>query len=238
MATSTVPVKHTGKTGSTIFLKTVMAVTGVIFVLFVLLHMYGNLKLFVGESAYNEYSEHLRTIGEPVLPYHGLLYIIEAVLLVSVIAHVYCAATLWKRANAARPQRYSVKKRVAASISSKWMRWGGLFLLLFIIWHLLQFTILKLNVGSGGQGAAITQNPYQLVVSSFNVWWLTLIYLAAMIALGMHLNHGIWSASQTLGFTPTPTARRIAKTTAGVVALVVAVGFILPPLFILFGVID
>ena len=97
--------KRTGKTGSTIFLKTVMAVTGVIFVLFVLLHMYGNLKLFAGESAYNEYAEHLRTIGEPMLPYHGLLYVIEAVLLVSVIAHVYCAAQLWRRANAARPQR-------------------------------------------------------------------------------------------------------------------------------------
>ena len=229
--------KRTGKTGSTIFLKTVMAVTGVIFVLFVLLHMYGNLKLFAGESAYNEYAEHLRTIGEPMLPYHGLLYVIEAVLLVSVIAHVYCAAQLWRRANAARPQRYSVKKRVAASISSKWMRWGGLFLLLFIIWHILEFTLLRVNVG-GDQSAAITQNPYQLVVHSFSVWWLTLIYLAAMIALGMHLNHGIWSASQTLGFTPTPSARRIAKAVAGVVALVVAVGFILPPLFILFGVID
>ena len=117
------------------------------------------------------------------------------------------------------------------------MRWGGLFLLLFIIWHILEFTLLRLNVG-GDQSAAITQNPYQLVVHSFSVWWLTLIYLAAMIALGMHLNHGIWSASQTLGFTPTPAARRIAKTTAGVVALVVAVGFILPPLFILLGVID
>lgn len=237
MATSTVPVKRTGKTGSTIFLKTVMAVTGFIFVLFVLLHMYGNLKLFAGEEAYNDYAEHLRTIGEPMLPYHGMLYIIEAVLLVSVIAHVYCAAQLWKRANAARPQRYSVKKRVAQSISSKWMRWGGAFLLLFIIWHILEFTLLRVNVG-GDQQAAITQNPYQLVVHSFSVWWLTLIYLAAMVALGMHLNHGIWSASQTLGFTPTPAARRIAKTVAGVVALVVAVGFILPPLFILFGVID
>lgn len=230
--------KRTGKTGSTIFLKTIMAVTGVIFVLFVLLHMYGNLKLFAGEQAYNDYSEHLRTIGEPMLPRRGLLYVIEAVLLVSVIAHVYCAATLWKRANHARPQRYSVKKRVAASISSKWMRWGGTFLLLFIIWHLLEFTFLKLNVGEGGQGAAITQNPYQLVVSSFNVWWLTLIYLAAMIALGMHLHHGVWSASQTLGFTPTPTARRVAKATGAVLAVVIAGGFILPPLFILFGVID
>lgn len=237
MATSTIPVKRTGKTGSTIFLKTVMAVTGIIFVLFVLLHMYGNLKLFAGEESYNDYAEHLRTIGEPMLPYHGMLYVIEAVLLVSVVAHVYCAAQLWRRANAARPQRYSVKKRVAQSISSKWMRWGGVFLLLFVIWHVLEFTLLRVNVG-GDQSAAITQNPYQLVVHSFSVWWLTLIYLAAMIALGMHLNHGIWSASQTLGFTPTPGARRIAKTIAAVVALVVAVGFILPPLFILFGVID
>lgn len=242
MATSTVSKPgsgnkpRTGKAGSTVFLKTVMAVTGIIFILFVLAHMYGNLyKLFDGESAFNEYSEHLRTLGEPMLPRHGLLTIIEIVLGVSVILHAYSAAVLWKRAKAARPRRYVVKKSVTQSFSSKWMRWGGLFLLLFVIWHILQFTNPKINVGDGGDGPEIMHNPYELVVHSFQVWWLTLIYVVAMIALGMHLHHGIWSASQTLGFTPTPRARKIAKTVATVVALVVAVGFVIPPLAILFG---
>lgn len=238
MATQTLPAKRTGKAGSTLFLKTVMAVSGLIFVLYVLLHMYGNLKVFWGEAAFNTYAEHLRTIGEPMLPYAGLLWVIRVVLIIAVVAHVYSAAQLWKRANAAREQKYAVKKAVAASFSSKWMRWGGVALLLFVIWHLLHFTIAKINVGSGGQGAEITQNPYQLVVHSFGAWWMVIIYLLALAALGMHLHHGIWSASQTLGFTNTPQQRKIAKTVAALVALVVAVGFALPPLFILFGVID
>lgn len=238
MATQTLPAKRTGKAGSTLFLKTVMAVSGLIFVLYVLLHMYGNLKVFWGEEAFNTYAHHLRTIGEPMLPHAGLLWVIRVVLIIAVVAHVYSAAQLWKRANAAREQKYAVKKAVAASFSSKWMRWGGVALLLFIIWHLLHFTIAKINVGSGGQGAEITQNPYQLVVHSFGAWWMVIIYLLALAALGMHLHHGIWSASQTLGFTNTPQQRKIAKTIAALVALVVAVGFALPPLFILFGVID
>nr|WP_279672589.1 succinate dehydrogenase cytochrome b subunit [Flexivirga meconopsidis] len=237
VATSTVSKPpRTGKAGSTVFLKTLMAVTGFIFVLFVAAHMYGNIfKLFAGHEAFNEYSEHLRTIGEPMLPRRGLLTILEVVLGISVVLHVYSAAQLWKRAKAARPQRYVVKKSIAQSFSSKWMRWGGLFLLLFVIWHLLQFTIPKINVGDGGNAVSIKNDPYLLVVNSFQVWWLTLIYVLAMIALGMHLHHGIWSASQTLGFTPTARARKIAKTTATVVALVVAVGFVIPPLAILFG---
>ncbi|WP_188837974.1 succinate dehydrogenase cytochrome b subunit [Flexivirga endophytica] len=239
MATSTVskpPRVRTGKQGSTIFLKTLMAVTGVIFVLYVIAHMYGNLyKLFDGHAAFNEYSEHLRTIGEPMLPRHGLLTIIEVVLGISVVLHVYSAVVLWKRAKAARPQRYAVKKSIARSFSSRWMRWGGAFLLLFVIWHLLEFTNPKINVGDGGNGAAIKHDPYMLVVHSFNVWWLTLIYVLAMIALGMHLRHGIWSAAQTLGFTSTVRARTIANIVAVVVALVVAVGFVIPPLAIAFG---
>nr|WP_246336555.1 succinate dehydrogenase cytochrome b subunit [Flexivirga oryzae] len=239
VATSTVskpPRTRTGKAGSTVFLKVLMAVTGFIFVLFVIAHMYGNLyKLFAGHLAFNEYSEHLRTIGEPMLPRHGFLTIMEIILGVSVVLHAYSAAALWKRAKAARPQRYVMRKSIAQSISSRWMRWGGLFLLLFVIWHLLQFTIVKFNVGSGGNTAAITHDPYELVVHSFNVWWVTLIYVLAMIALGMHLRHGIWSASQTLGFTPTPRARVIANGVAIVVALIVAVGFVIPPLAIAFG---
>ncbi|WP_460466241.1 succinate dehydrogenase cytochrome b subunit [Calidifontibacter terrae] len=237
MATETLPAKRTGKAGSSIFLKTVMAASGLIFVAFVLLHMYGNLKAFAGETAFNTYAEHLRTFGEPMLPYGGLLWVLRVVLLVALVAHVYSAAELWKRANKARPQKYAVKKAVAASVSSKWMRWGGITILLFLIWHLLEFTVVKINVGSGGQGAAITSNPFQLIVHSFDTWWLTLIYVLAMGALAMHLHHGIWSASQTLGLASSPERRKTIKLTAAVVAAVISIGFVLPPLFILFGVI-
>ena len=215
-----------------------MAVTGIIFVLFVLAHMYGNLKLFAGEASFNEYSEGLRTLGEPELPRHGFLTIMEIVLGISVVLHVYSAILLWKRAKTARPQRYQVFRPVQQSLSSKWMRWGGVFLALFIIWHLLEFTLVRINVGSGGQADAITQNPYRLVVHTFDTWWMTIIYLIAMFALFMHLNHGIWSASQTLGWTSTPAARVKAKTVAMVIALIVSIGFSICPFFVLVGVID
>lgn len=209
-----------------------MAASGVIFIGFVLLHMYGNLKAFSGHDAYNTYAEHLRTIGEPMLPHAGLLWVIRTVLLVSLVVHVYCAATLWKRSNRARTVKYQVKKNVSSSFSSRAMRWGGLTLLLFIIWHLLNFTVGKVNVAGGA-----TNDPYNLLVDSFGVWWLTLIYLVAMVALGLHLHHGVWSSAQTLGLTNNAKARRNAKAIGWIVAVVIAGGFSLVPIFVLADVI-
>ncbi len=209
-----------------------MAVTGVIFALFVLAHMYGNLKLLVGEGAYNTYAEHLRTIGEPMLPHRGFLTLTEVVLFLALVAHVYAAMVLWSRARGARTHRYAMKKAVVQSFSSRWMRWGGVFLFLFIVWHLIEFTVVKVNVGGQGVHAG---NPYQLVVDSFQVWWLTLIYIVAMLALYLHLAHGVFSATQTLGWTGNQAAYRRAQVSGHVVAAVVVVGFLIPPLAILFG---
>jgi succinate dehydrogenase / fumarate reductase cytochrome b subunit len=232
VATTTL-VKGARSTRSTIALKMLMAVSGIIFILFVLLHMYGNLKAFAGHDAYNEYAEHLRTIGEPMLPRSGLLWVIRAALIVSLVVHVYSAAALWRRANTARTVKYQVKRNKASSFSSRFMRWGGLTLLVFIVWHLLNFTIGKVNVSGGA-----TNDPYNLLVDSFDVWWLTLIYLVAMAALGLHLHHGVWSASQTLGLTNNAKARRNAKTLGWIVAVVIAGGFSLVPVFVLAGVIS
>jgi len=231
VATTTL-VKGARSTRSTIALKMLMAVSGIIFILFVLLHMYGNLKAFAGHDAYNTYAEHLRTIGEPMLPHAGLLWVIRTVLVVSLVVHVYAAVTLWRRAGSARTVKYQVKKNTASSFSSRFMRWGGLALLVFIVWHLLNFTIGKVNVSGGA-----TNDPYNLLVDSFDVWWLTLIYLVAMAALGLHLHHGVWSAAQTLGLTNNAKARRNAKTLGWILAVVIAGGFSLVPLFVLFGVI-
>ena len=108
------------------------------------------------------------------------------------------------------------------------MRWGGLALLLFVVWHLINFTIGKVNVTGGP-----TNDPYNLLVDSFSTWWLTVIYLLAMVALGMHLRHGVWSAAQTLGVTNNARARRNAKVGGVVAAVVIAGGFALVPIFIL-----
>jgi len=212
-------------------MKMVMAVTGVLFVLYVLMHMYGNLKLLGGQAAYEEYAHHLRTLGEPILPFSGFLWVFRSVLIVAVIAHVYSAFYLWSRAQTARTTRYHVKKAASSTLSSRTMRWGGVALLLFIIFHLLQFTANAIQVNG------IHSSGYQRVVSSFQVWWVVLIYVLAMAALAMHIRHGVWSASQSLGLTNTAGARRRANLLGIGVAAVVVAGFLLPPLCIFLGLI-
>lgn len=210
-----------------------MAVSGIVFIGFVLAHMYGNLKAFAGHDAYNEYAHHLREFGEPMLPYEGFLWILRVGLIVALVVHVACAAALWRRAKSARTVKYEVKKNKASSLSSRTMRWGGLAILAFVIWHLLHFTIGKVNPAGGA-----TNDPFNLMVESFELWWMTLIYLVAMAILGMHLHHGVFSSLQTLGFTNTARSRARARVAGWVVAVVIAVGFSLVPLFILFGVIS
>ncbi len=210
-----------------------MAISGLVFIGFVLSHMYGNLKAFGGEEKFNDYAEHLRTIGEPLLPESGLLWILRVGLIVSLVVHVACAVVLARRASAARPVKYAVKKNKHSSVSSRTMRWGGATILVFLVWHLLNFTIVKVNP-AGGE----TDNPYTLMVDTFDLWWMTIIYLVAMAALALHLHHGTWSSLQTLGLTNTAASRTRAKLAGWVLAVVVAGGFSLVPLSVLLGIIE
>ncbi len=219
-------------TRSTIALKLLMAVSGIVFIGFVLLHMYGNLKAFGGHDAFNEYAHHLRELGSPLLPHGGALWLIRVVLIASLVLHVFCAVVLWRRASRARSVKYQVKRNRSSSLSSRTMRWGGVTLLLFIVWHLLNFTIGKVNPSGGA-----TNDPYNLLVDTFDVWWMTVIYLLAMVALGMHLRHGVFSAAQTLGLTNNARARKNAQSLGLLVAVVIGVGFSVVPIFILAGVI-
>ncbi len=220
---------------TTVAMKILMAVTGALFVFYVLMHMYGNLKLFAGEETFDSYAHHLRTIGEPILPYSGFLWLFRALLVASLIGHAYSAFYLWTKASGARSQRYAVRQAGSAAFRSKAMRWGGVTLLLFLIFHLVQFTTNKINFNSDVTASEIADSPYRLVVASFQLWWVVLIYLLALAALGLHLQHGVWSGAQTLGWTNSPTARRNAKTAAAFIAALVVVGFALPPLAILSG---
>jgi succinate dehydrogenase / fumarate reductase, cytochrome b subunit len=233
VATTTL-IKGVRSSRSTIALKLVMASSGIIFILFVLVHMYGNLKAFGGQTAYDEYAEHLRTIGTPMLPYAGALWVVRVVLIVALIAHVASAWALSRRAWAQRPVKYEVKRNVASSLSSRTMRWGGLTILLFLIWHLLEFSILKIDIS--GQGA---DDPYNRLVNAFSHadWWMTVIYLIAMLALAFHLHHGTFSACQTLGWTNTAASRARARVFGWVLAIVIAGGFSLVPIFCLANVI-
>lgn len=219
---------------STIAWKLAMAGTGLVFIGYVLVHMYGNLKVFGGQESFDTYAHHLRTFGEPILPYEGLLWILRVVLLASVVIHAVAAFKLWARASGARSQKYVVKKAVAASLSSRVMRWGGVALLLFVIFHLLHLTTRTITPGGD------SESPYQRMVNSFapENWWVAVVYLLAMTALAMHLRHGVWSAAQTLGLTMTPAARARWNLVGYAVAIVVAGGFALVPLSILFGIVE
>lgn len=234
VATSTLPAKRKGVASSSIGLKILMAVTGVIFILYVLLHMYGNLKVLAGQEAFDSYAHHLRVFGEPMLPYEGLLWIVRIVLILAIIGHLYAAFTLWSRASGARSQKYAVHKMKEATFASKTMRWGGVALLLFIVFHLIHFTILKPNLNSSADAEAVKASPYAMVTASFSLWWVVLIYALAMLALGMHIFHGAWSAQQTLGMTGSPASRGRAKTIAAALAALLVIGFLIPPFYLFF----
>ena len=235
MATTTLLQGEQTARRTTVFMKILMASTGALFVFYVLMHMYGNLKIFFGYQAFDEYAEHLREMLTPILPHSGFLWLFRALLVLSLFVHAYAAFTLWSRASGARPQRYAVKSAAKGALRSKMMRWGGVALLAFLIFHLVQFTIAKVNLNPSVTAAQLKGSTGLLVIASFQLWWVVLIYAIAMVALGMHLFHGVWSGAQTLGWTNTAASRRLAHTTAHVIAGVVVIGFLLPPLAILFG---
>jgi succinate dehydrogenase / fumarate reductase cytochrome b subunit len=211
-----------------------MAITGLILIGYLVAHMYGNLKIFAGEGAFNDYAHHLRTLGEPILPYSGALWVIRVVLIVAVLAHMYAAFSLWSRAHKARggTRRYRSNKSrtgVQRTYASFTLRWGGVVILLFVIYHLLHLTWNTIHPG----GAAA--EPFDRVVNGFQIWSVVLAYTIAMIAVGFHLRHGMWSALTTLGANTSSLARQRLNILAYAVAGVVTVGFLLPPFAILFG---
>ncbi|WP_109473350.1 succinate dehydrogenase cytochrome b subunit [Ornithinimicrobium cavernae] len=230
MATSTISAGKRPRTRS-ILLKTVMAVTGLIFVGFILAHMYGNLMIFAGEDSFNEYAHHLREFGTPMLPESGFLWIMRITLLVSVVLHAASAFILWGRAGKARSVRYIQRRGEWATFVKRSMRWGGVALLVFVVFHLLHFTTHTINIGG------THDTPAGRLVASFGVWWAVLIYLFAVACLGMHLLHGIWSAGMTLGLNTSLDMAERLRLVSILVTVVVVVGFALPPVAIFLGLI-
>ncbi len=222
---------------TTVAMKALMAVSGLLLIGYLLAHMYGNLKLFAGHDAFNEYAAHLRTIGEPFLPYSGLLWVIRVVLVAAVLAHMGSALHLWARARRARggTRRYaSTRGRggVQRSYASFTLRWGGLVIIAFVVYHLLHLTWNVVHPGGA------TPDPYQRVVNGFEIWWVVAAYTIALVAVGFHLRHGIWSALTTLGANTSSVARRRLNLLAYAVAGVITVGFLLPPYSVLFGLVN
>ncbi|SFL25380.1 succinate dehydrogenase cytochrome b subunit [Geodermatophilus ruber] len=215
---------------TSVFKKAVMAVSGIIMLLYLVAHMIGNLKVFTGRENFNHYSEWIRTIGEPAVPAQTVLTIIRIVLLVAVVAHFWAAVSLWRQARRARPERYVVKKAVAQTYAARTMRWGGVIVLLFIIYHLLDLTVGAINPDGDG-------TPYDRLVASFSNPFITAFYVLALLLLGMHLRHGIWSATQTLGLS-NRRRERTANAAAIAFSTLLIAGFLLVPFSVLFGLVD
>ncbi|GAA3838392.1 succinate dehydrogenase cytochrome b subunit [Sphaerisporangium flaviroseum] len=208
-----------------------MAVTGAVLVLFLIAHMVGNLKIFLGAESFNSYAEWLRTVGEPAVPARTVLTLTEIVLAGAVALHMWSAVSLARRASKARPVKYVARRKSQASgYVVRTMRYGGVIIVLFVIWHLLDLTFGTVN--PKGFGAT----PYDRVVAGFDPsrWWVTAFYLVALVMVGLHLRHGLWSAFQTLGLT-SGGRRRTLNLFAAVFSTLLVLGFVAVPIAVMIG---
>jgi succinate dehydrogenase / fumarate reductase cytochrome b subunit len=211
--------------GSSIGKKIVMAITGLVLVLFVIGHMVGNLQVYMGSEALNAYSEFLHH-----MLHGGGLWIARAVLLASAALHIWAAVSLTRMNAAARPVAYRQVKHEASTWASRYMRVTGFVLLFFIVFHLLNLTTGDIHPG----GAFVKGQVYANLVSTFQVKWVAALYIVSMIALAGHLSHGIWSLMQTMGWNH-PRYNALRKQLAWVVAAVVVVANISFPVAVLAG---
>ena len=210
---------------SSLGLKIVMALTGIVLFGFVVAHMIGNLQVYMGPEALNAYAVFLRAAG------HGAaLWIARAVLLVSVVLHIWSAWRLTQMNNAARAVGYREKAYREATYASRTMRWSGVILLLFIIYHLMHFTFGVHAV----HPAFVHGDVYHNFITGFQSPLVSGVYVLAMLALGLHLYHGAWSFMQTLGLSH-PRYNHLRHAFASFVTVVVVAGNISFPVAVLTG---
>jgi len=217
--------------GTMVGKKVVMAVTGMVLVGFVIAHMLGNLKMFLGPPTIDAYAAFLRTMGEPLVPYSLLLWVVRIVLVTCVALHITAAVQLTRMSWAARPQGYDTKESIATTYAARTMRWSGVILALFVVYHLLHLTG---GVVGFRPGEFRELSVYHNVVAGFSVWYVSLFYIVAMACLCLHLDHGIWSLLQTLGWNNARTTSTLRGLSRGV-ALAVFAGFISVPVSVLAG---
>jgi succinate dehydrogenase / fumarate reductase cytochrome b subunit len=207
---------------TTIGKKVIMAVTGIILFGFLIGHMAGNLQFFLGRDVLNAYAEKLRAVP-------ALLWSVRLALLASVILHIVAAVQLWLLQRDARPVGYFKKDNVGSTYAARTMYWSGPIIALFVIYHLLDLTW-----GVAHSGDFEHLNAYDNVVTGFSNPVVSLFYVVAVVLLGFHLYHGLWSLFQSLGFAHpryTPKLKLFAK----VFTVVLVLGFVVVPIAILFG---
>jgi succinate dehydrogenase / fumarate reductase, cytochrome b subunit len=218
--------------GTTVGKKIAMATSGVILIGFVVGHMVGNLKVYQGPEIFNHYAEGLRMFGLPFFSTGQLLWLVRVVLLAAVLIHIIAAFQLTRRARQARAVGYRrYDNDLVFSYASRTMVWGGVIILLFVVYHLLHFTF------GTAHPNFIHGDAYHNFVVGFSSVPVSVAYIAAMIPLGFHMYHGFWSMLQTLGAN-NPTYNRYRRPVAAFLAAIVVIGNISFPVAVLTGIVS
>ena len=205
--------------------KVVMAVTGIVLFGFVTVHMLGHLTAYMGRPAMNEYAELLQTLV------HGKgIWVFRLVMVTAVGLHAWAALALTLANHAARPVGYRAQQLQAATLASRTMRYSGVFLGIFIIYHLLHFTTGTVHPDF------IRGDAYHNFVTGLAVPWTAGFYILAQVCLGFHMWHGVWSLTQTLGWAH-PRYNRLRHGFAYTMAILVAGVNISYPVAVLTGII-
>lgn len=232
MATQTVAPKRRRSWTTTVFVKQLMAISGLFLVLFLLFHSYGNLKLFISADAYDHYAEWLKVDAfYPIFPKGGFIWVFRALMLLAILVHIFSAFHVWYKSKKARKHQYAVKRSAVDAYAARTMRISGVLLIFLIVFHILQFTTKTIRTGF-----AADATPYEMVINSFSQPWVFVVYLIFVALVTAHVGHGFWSAFQTMGWVRKNT-RTFMLWLSGIVAGAIFVMFMLPPLFIVTGVI-
>jgi len=205
-----------------------MAVSGFILIGFLVAHMVGNLKMYMGADSFNHYAEFLREVGYPILPHMAGLWLFRIVLLACVGLHMLSAWQVYTQSRNARGSKYTKEESLSFAYASRTMRWGGVIIATFVIYHLFHFTI----------GTAHPQfvhgEAYQNVIIGFDNLLVVAFYVLALIMVTFHLYHGLWSAFQTVGANH-PKYNPIRRPLALVLALLLFAGFMTVPVGVMAG---
>lgn len=213
-----------------VFVKQLMAISGLFFVFFLLFHSYGNLKMFLGAEVYNDYAHWLHSEAfVPIFPHGGFLLVFRLVMVVLILVHIGAAAHVWVKAKKARRQGYVVKKSAVDAYAARTMRFSGVALIALIIFHLLNFTTKTVQTGFSADAT-----PYDMMVSTFQSPWMVLLYLVFVSLVASHVGHGFWSAFQTMGWVRKGT-RTFMVYLSGAIAALIFLMFMAPPLAIATG---
>ena len=217
---------------TTIGKKIFVAVSGAILIGYLILHMAGNLWSLAGpgtvEPHIDEYAHWLRTFGEPLIPYEGIIWVVRAILLAALVVHVVGVVQLKKRNRSARPAEFPAR-RIGRSWESNLMMVSGTVILAFLVFHILQFTTLTIDITPLTEGAI-----YANLYNAFQEWYIVAIYVIAVVLLGTHLRHAIWSLFQTLGL-DNPERNQQIRTGASLLTVILVAGFISVPVLFFSG---